>query len=171
MSKAFTREDDLPDPGLPFRIVSPLPPGASNYVTPDGAERLRAELNRLLEVERPRAAALGDPSAREQLATVEQRIRHLQHSLQSAVVVSPPLDQPQQVRFGATVTVRHPAGEESTYRIVGIDEADPDRGWVSWISPIARALLNAQRGQKVRLKLPSKEEQLEVVHIDYTTAT
>ena len=166
MSKAFTREDDLPDRSVTPKLSSPLPPGASNYLTPDGAQRLQQELQRLLEVERPAASASPEALAREHLATIEQRIRHLQHSLQSAVVVNPATGPLQQVRFGATVTVRDKAGQESQYRIVGIDEADPDKGYVSWISPIARAMLNAQRGQKVRLKLPSREEELEVVSID-----
>src|SRR5688572_22897367 len=98
MSKAFTREDDLPDPSVTRKLPSPLPPGASNYLTPDGAQRLQAELDRLLEVERPRAAAASaDAHSREHLAAVEQRIRHLQHSLQTAVVVTAPTGEPQQV--------------------------------------------------------------------------
>lgn len=169
MSKAFTREsDDVPD--LPFlpRQPSPLPPGAKNYLTPDGARRLREELERLVQVERPRlAASPDDGDAKRQLHGLDERIRHLRQSLDSAVVV-PPTGAPQDhVRFGATVTVRERSGGTSRYRIVGVDETDLDRGWVSWLSPIAKALLNARLGQRVRLKLPSGEEELEIAGIDY----
>ncbi|MBI2949105.1 MAG: GreA/GreB family elongation factor [Verrucomicrobia bacterium] len=169
MSKAFTREsDDLPDlPPVP-RPPPPLPPGAKNYLTPEGAARLRAELERLLQVERPRLAALPEDSeAKRQLQMLDQRIRHLQQSLQTAVVVPPPAGQADQVRFGATVTVRTQSGEVSCYRIVGIDEIDLDRNWVSWLSPIAKALLNARIGQRVQFKLPSGEEALEIRGIAY----
>ena len=168
MSKAFTREDDAPDPIIPRRVTDPLPPGARNYLTPDGARRLRAELDRLVQIERPQALASPDPSlAREQLQNLDQRIQHLHHSFQSAVVVEPPAGVIDSVRFGATVSVRERSGEESRYRIVGIDEADIERGWVSWLSPIARALMNARLGQCVLLKLPSGDEELEVISIGY----
>ena len=170
MSKAFTREDDLPDPTPMRRLSSPLPPGASNYLTPDGASRMRAQLERLLEVERPATVASVEPLVRDQLPLLDQRIQHLQQSLQTAVIVDAPAGPQNQVRFGATVTVRDTGGAEAHYRIVGIDEADPDRGWVSWLSPIAKALLNAKRGQKVRLKLPSRNEELEIVSIEYPVA-
>jgi len=83
-------------------------------------------------------------------------------------MVVQPLPPPhEQIRFGATVTVRECSGAESRYRIVGVDETDIDRGWVSWLSPIAKALLNARVGQRVRFKFPSGEEELEIVSIDY----
>ena len=166
MSKAFTREDDLPDPTPTRRSPSPLPPGGKNYLTPDGARRLRAELDRLVEVERPQAAATsGD--AREKLRALDERIQHLRQSLQTAFVVDPPVTAEDRVRFGATVTVREPDGEESRYRIVGLDEADADRDWVSWLSPIAKALLNARAGERVRLRLPRGERELEIIGIVY----
>ena len=172
MSKAFTREDDASGPIITPRLADPLPQGARNYLTPDGARRLRAQLDSLINVERPRAAATSDPNlAREQLASVDQRIHRLEQSLQSALVVEPPIDEIDHVRFGATVRVRESSGEECNYRIVGIDETDIDRGWVSWVSPIARALLNARPGQRVRLKLPSGEEELEVLSISYQEVT
>ncbi len=168
MSKAFTREDDAAEPIIPRRVADPLPPGGRNYLTPDGVRRLQAELDRLVHVERPRAAASSDPSvAREQLHHLDLRIQHLQQSLQSAVVVESPADVRDYVRFGASVCVRERTGEESRYRIVGIDEADTERGWVSWLSPIAKALLNARLGQRVRLKLPSGDEELEIISISY----
>ena len=167
MSKAFTREsDDSPDPPAPARPLSSLPPGAKNYLTVDGALKLRAELDHLLQIERPQVAALPDPDqARRQLQILDQRIAHLDHSLRSAVVVPPPGTSEDKVRFGATVTVRDRAGSESTYRIVGVDETDVDRGWVSWCSPIARALLNARTGQRVRLRLPAGDQELEILRI------
>jgi transcription elongation factor GreB len=169
MSKAFTREsDDLPEhPALP-RAVSLLPPGAKNYVTPSGARQLRDELDRLIQTTRPEiAASTSADDARRQLQMVDQRIHYLELSLQSAEVVPPPVTPWEQVRFGATVTVRERDGSETRYRIVGVDEADPDRGWVSWLSPIARALLKARSGQRVRFKFPSGENELEILGIHY----
>ena len=158
MSKAFTREsDDAPD-ALDFPpLPPPLPPGAKNYLTPGGARRLREELDRLLDTERVRLTAAPDETeARRPLQGLTRRLRHLQHSLQTAVVPPPPTapDERDRVRFGATVTVRGRGGEESRYRIVGVDETDIDRGWVSWFSPIARALLNARTGRERRRRFP-----------------
>lgn len=169
MSKAFTREsDDLPDLPLVPRQWSPLPPGAKNYLTPDGTRRLREELDRLVQAERPRFAALPeDGAAKRQLQMLDQRIRYLEQSLDSAVVVPPSVAPEDRVRFGATVTVRERSGGESRYRIVGVDETDLDRGWVNWLSPIAKALVNGRLGQRVRLRLPSGEEELEIVGIAY----
>jgi transcription elongation factor GreB len=169
MSKAFTREsDDEQERSLPLRQPSVLPPGAKNYLTPNGAKRLRDELDRLVEVDRPRVAAAQDQKeVKRQLEEIDLRIRHLHQSLQSAVVAVPPAKPWEQVRFGATVTVRNSGGAESRYRIVGLDETDLERDWVSWLSPIAKALLNARLGQKVRFKFPSGEEELEIVAIEY----
>ena len=169
MSKAFTREsDDQPERPMLNRPASSLPAGAKNYFTPAGAQRLREELDRLTQMERPRLAASPDEGeARRELQILDQRIHLLQHSLHSAEVVPPPVGLPDRVRFGATVLVRSSSGEESRYRIVGVDETDIDRGWVSWVSPIARALVNAQVGQRVRFKFPSGEEELEIVEIAF----
>jgi len=169
MSKAFTREsDDLPDVPVVARQRSPLPPGTKNYLTRDGARRLREELDRLVQVERPRQRATPDnPEAKSQLQLLDQRIDYLQRSLQSAVVVAPPIVPEPGVRFGASVTVRDRSGGESRYRIVGVDETDIERGWVSFLSPIAKALLNARLGERVRLKLPSGQEELEILGISY----
>jgi transcription elongation factor GreB len=169
MSKAFTREsDDVPElPAVP-RQVSVLPPGAKNYMTPAGAQRLRQGLERLVLEERPRLAALpSDNDARRQLQVIDQRIADMQRSAQSAVIVPPPAAPDGQVRFGATVSVRDRTGIESRYRIVGIDETDLDRGWVSWLSPIAKALLNARLGQRVRFRFPAGEEELEILGMTY----
>jgi transcription elongation factor GreB len=168
MSRAFVRESDFPQmPELPPQ-ASPLPPGAKNYLTPGGAQRLQAELARLLDVERPRLATAHaeDIDAKRELQVLDQRIRYLQESLRSAEIV-PVTDGPADVvRFGATVTV-HDGREESRYRIVGVDETDLDRGWLSWLSPIARALMNARLGERVRFRAPSGEKELEVRRIEY----
>lgn len=169
MSKAFTREsDDLPEPPALLRPPTPLPPGAKNYLTPGGARRLREELERLVEKDRPQVAAgLQDPDTKRQLQALDQRIAYLNQSLQSAVVVTSPGGPADLVRFGASITVRERSGAESRYRIVGLDETDIDRGWVSWLSPIAKALLNARIGDRVRFRFPSGEEELEIVSIAY----
>ena len=168
VSKAFTREsDDAPEMPVRPRRPSPLPPGAKNYITAGGTQGLREELNRLLDIEQPRLVDSKDDQAKRQLQSVNERIEHLQQSLQSAVVVAPPALPDRQVRFGSTVTVRNQRGEESRYRIVGVDETDMDRDWVSWLSPIAKALLKARVGEQVRIKLPGGEEQLEIVGVTY----
>jgi transcription elongation factor GreB len=169
MSKAFTREDDsAPEhPDLPA-LTSALAPGAKNYITPAGAEKLREELQRLVETTRPALAdSQDDPDAKRQLARLDQRTIQLAESLQSAEIVSSPSGPADVVRFGASVTVRESDGTEISYRIVGVDETDIDRNWVSWLSPIAKALLNAKRGERIRFKFPSGEETLEIVEITY----
>jgi transcription elongation factor GreB len=169
VSKAFTRESDQEDNlPLPSRQQSSLPPGARNYLTPEGEKRLRVELERLIQVERPTLAVPSDdPDRRRQLQILDQRIAHLQQSLQTAVVVENPPQPWEQVRFGASVTVRDSHGEQTRYRIVGIDEADVDRDWVSWCSPIAKALLNARIGHKVRFRVPAGEQELEIIRVEY----
>lgn len=173
MSKAFTREsDDAPEAPRPPRPLAVLPPGAKNYLTPDGAERMRRELERLWQVVRPplaATAATGDEDARRQLRALDQRIEQAERSLSTAVVVPPPVaaHELERVKFGAIVTVRERGGEVLSYRIVGADETDLDRGWVSWLSPIARALMNARAGERVRFKFPAGEEELEIVSVAY----
>jgi len=168
MSRAFVREsDDRPE--LPIaRQASALPAGAKNYLTPGGAARLREELRNRVETDRPSLVSHAtDPEVKRQLLVLDQRIRQLEESLQSAEVVPPPEGLTDVVRFGATVTVRRSDGEEDSYRVVGVDEIDLERSWVSWASPIARALLNARVGERVRFRFPSGEEQLEIVKIEY----
>ena len=138
---------------------SPLPRGAKNYFTPDGARRLQSQLDELIQ-----QRATETESTR---PTLDQRILRLRQSLETAVVTPAPAPPWEQVRFGATVTVRNAGGEVSQYRIVGVDETDVDRGRVSWLSPIAKALLNARLGEKVRFKFPSGEEQLEIVRVSF----
>jgi transcription elongation factor GreB len=166
MSKAFTREDDAEAPEL-VRPLSALPPGAVNYMTAEGAERLRQELARLVETERPRLTAESENAeAGQKLALINQRIYQLEQSLQSAEVISSPKGPATSVTFGATVTVRGPEGSE-VFKIVGVDEIDHEHGLISWLSPVARALMSAKVGQQVHFKYPCGEEQLEVVSIAY----
>ena len=165
MSKAFTREDDDDDPSVLPALVSPLPPGAKNFMTAEGAERLRAEVARLT-ADRPKlAAAATTADAKRDLAVLDQRLHYLRQSLTTAEIVAPSGPGATQVQFGCTVTVRDGRGAESAYRIVGVDEADYERNEVSWLSPIAKALMNAKVGQKVPFKFPKGATELEIVKI------
>ena len=158
MSKAFTREDDKPESEPPKRLPSVLPEGAINYVTPNGAKRLRAELDALL--------GRVPPDLTKQAAS--ERIVELRRILGSAVILGPPTGDLDVVHFGASVTVRRLPGEETVrYRIVGVDETDITRGWISWVSPIATALLSACVGDRVRATLPSGEKDLEILDVTY----
>lgn len=166
MSKAFTREsDDAPDLPVAIERATPLPPGAKNYLTRRGAEGLREEMANLIEKKRPKFAGSEDPETKRQLTAIDRRIAELEQSLQSAEIIDPADGATDRVRFGTTVSVRDEKGDVTTYRIVGVDETDADRGWVSWLSPIAKALLNARRGDRVRFRFPSGEEYLEIVDV------
>ncbi|MGH7957166.1 MAG: GreA/GreB family elongation factor [Opitutaceae bacterium] len=169
MSRAFVRESDVPQlPDLP-PLVSPLPPGARNYLTAGGAQRLRDELARLRETGRPRLAnaPAEDGDAKRELQLLDQRIRYLQESLRTADIPEITPGPADVVRFGTTVTVRENDETETRYRIVGVDETDLDRNYVSWQSPIARALMNAKPGQRVQFKAPRGMRELEIVAIEY----
>jgi transcription elongation factor GreB len=185
MSKAFTNEetpaddeDDVPD-------ASPLPAGARNYMTPGGFARLRRELDRLVGTERPElvatvswAAGNGDRSengdyiyGKKRLREIDRRIRFLVRRLDAAEVVDPAAprddDAESAVYFGATVTVANENGDERTISIVGVDEIDTERGYISWISPMARALLKARDGDTVTLRTPGGVEELDVLRVRY----
>ena len=181
MNKAFTRETDQEDDEAP-EPSSPLPAGTRNYITPLGFQRLKDEALMLIDKERPAlvkvvqwAASNGDRSenadyiyGKRRLREIDRRIRFLTKRLDSAVVVDPAeREATDQVFFGATVTVIHGSGEEKTYAIVGIDEADVARGRISWISPLARSLLKAREGDTVTLRTPSGSEALEIVAVEY----
>ena len=172
MSKAFTNEDDAGDALIP-RPELPLPPGAKNYLTPAGHRRLLDERAQLADEERPRLLTrTGVPGAvgaeaKARLQEVETRLAYLEESLRRAEVPAVPAAPHDVVRFGATVTVRDPKGRDTVYRIVGADEADFSRDEVSWVSPIARALLNARRGTKVMFRFPAGITALEIVRIAY----
>jgi len=185
MNKAFTREsdgdegdgDDGAMPALPA-----LPAGARNYMTPAGYRRLRAELLQLLDEERPKmvdvvswAAKNGDRSengdylyGKKRLREIDRRIRFLTRRLDIAEVADPGVHQGRdQVFFGATVTYANARGEERTVTIKGIDEADSLNAEVSWVSPIARALLKAREGDEVQLVTPGGLERIEVLAVRY----
>lgn len=166
MSRAFIREsDDQPErPTLARR--APLPPGTPNYITPDGARRFREELERLVRTERPRLAMADNPDAKQQLQELNQRVDLLQQCLETAVVMPPPADT-SRVQFGATVTVRDSGGEQDCYRIVGVDEADIECSRMSWLSPLARALVNARPGDHVSFKSPAGVQELVIMAVAY----
>jgi transcription elongation factor GreB len=168
VSKAFTREsDDAPESSALPPLRSALPPGAKNYLTPDGAKRLQTELEAFHAQRAALIAGSDGAKDKSRVLALDQRIARVQQSLGTAIITAPPPPPWEHVRFGATITVRNGRGEESQYRIVGVDETDLDRNWVSWLSPLAKALLNARRGQKVRFKFPSGEEQLEILKIHF----
>ncbi|MEX0960175.1 MAG: transcription elongation factor GreB [Burkholderiales bacterium] len=159
-----------------------LPAGTRNYITPAGFKRLKDEALQLLDRERPElvkviqwAASNGDRSenadyiyGKRRLREIDRRIRFLTKRLDAAVVVDPATRDPtDQVFFGATVTVLHGNGDEKTYSIVGMDEVDLSRGRISWISPLARALLKAREGDSVTLRTPAGTEQIEVITVGY----
>ena len=182
MSKAFTKESDGEDEDdLPDEIAG-LPPGAKNYMTPQGFGRLREELNQLMRKERPEvvqvvswAAANGDRSengdylyGKKRLREIDRRIRFLSKRLERSEVVDPSRrPKTDQVFFGATVAYANSKGEERMVKIVGVDEVDPGRGHVSWISPIARALMRAFEGDVVRMRTPAGEEEIEILRVEY----
>ena len=183
MSRAFVDEDasssrevELPE------IKIPIPPGSRNHLTPEGAEALSRELHELTGVERPRLmaglAASGDETsasggdekavARKRLAEVDRRIAYL-YAMSSLAEVHtpPPPDARDRVKFGASVEVRDGEGETRSYRIVGVDEADPERGSIGWASPVARALIGKRVGDRATVNLPAGEEVLLIVAIGY----
>jgi transcription elongation factor GreB len=183
MSKAFTKETDEDDDEID--AADALPAGVKNYITRRGFERLQDELRHLKRVERPRvvetvawAAGNGDRSengdyiyGKKRLREIDRRMRFLGKRLEIAEVVDPAQQKNRgQVFFGATVTYANEAGEEKTIRIVGVDEADLERGEVSWISPIARALLKAEEGDTVEVKTPTGPDTIEVLKIEYGDA-
>jgi transcription elongation factor GreB len=185
VSKAFTREDDAPEEDFEAdEEQNPIPPGSKNYMTPLGWRRMRDELSWLVKTERPQvtsvvswAAKLGDRSenadyqyGKKRLREIDRRIRYLTKRIEAAEVVDPATrEETDQVFFGATVAYANAKGEESMVRIVGIDETDPANHYVSWISPIARALIKAREGDTVQLRTPGGDEQLEILEVRYET--
>ncbi|MDQ1314766.1 MAG: transcription elongation factor GreB [Pseudomonadota bacterium] len=181
MNKAFVKETDAPDDEDDFAAPA-LPAGSKNYMTPGGYAQLDAEFNQLWKVERPKlvetiswAASNGDRSengdyiyGKKRLREVDRRIRFLSKRLEHAEVVDPAArEATDQVFFGATVTVADQDGRESTYTLVGIDEADAGRGRIAWISPMARALLKAREGDTVSVQTPDGRREVEIVEVRY----
>ncbi len=183
MNKAFTRETDREDDDDEGEVAAALlPQGAKNYITAAGYARLRAELMTLLDDERPKiveivswAAKNGDRSengdylyGKKRLREIDRRIRFLTKRLDIAEVVEPSLHHgSDQVFFGATVRYANDRGEERTVRILGVDEAESARGEVSWIAPIARALLKARVGDELKVVTPRGLETVEVLGVSY----
>jgi len=186
MNKAFTREsEDEEEDGDALENASPLPLGSKNYMTPAGFARLKDELDHLLGRERPElvatiawAAGNGDRSengdyiyGKKRLREVDRRIRFLVKRLDAAEVVDPQSRRDEgeddRVYFGATVTVRNAKDEDRTVSIVGVDEIDTARGYISWVSPMARALLRAREGDTVTLNTPGGVEDLEILLVRY----
>jgi len=182
MSKAFLREDDAAQPEAAPAEPAPLP-GRRNYITPAGYARLKAELRALVEDERPEvvrtvswAASNGDRSengdyiyGKKRLREIDRRVRFLIKRLEAAEVVDNAGRDSDQVFFGATVQIRSAAGEERRLTIVGADEVDPARGRISWIAPVARALLKARIGDEVSFRSPAGRERLEILDVEYPT--
>jgi len=180
MSKAFVREHDAPQPEL-APAEPAAPPGRRNYITPAGYARLKAELKQLVEVERPEvvrtvswAASNGDRSengdylyGKKRLREIDRRVRFLIKRLEGAEVVDNTGRDTDQVFFGATVELRSAAGEARRLTIVGADEVDAGRGRISWIAPMARALLKARAGDEVSFQSPAGRERLEILDVQY----
>ena len=184
MNKAFVREDsgDDDDDLPPQPGDAPVP---KNYITPQGHARLRSELLQLIDVDRPEvvrtvswAASNGDRSengdyiyGKKRLREIDRRIRFLTRRLDIAVVVDPSLQENRdQVFFGATVTYLRNGDREETVTIVGIDEVDPASGRVSWISPVAKAMIKAREGDLVSLRTPAGVDELEILEVAYPEA-
>ena len=182
MSKAFTKETDHDDEDGDAAGLPPLPAGGKNYITPQGYARLRAELLDLMDNERPKvveavhwAARNGDRSengdylyGKKRLREIDRRIRFLTKRLDIAEVADPSVHHgSDQIFFGAQVTYAEESGTERTITILGIDEADSARNQVSWISPVARALLKAREGDAVRLVTPAGAQEIEVLSVSY----
>ena len=182
MSKAFTKETDESADEEEGQSASPLPPGVKNYITPVGYQRLKDELDQLWKVERPVlvqtitwAASNGDRSengdyiyGKRRLREIDRRIRFLTKRLEIAEIVDP-LRQVSndQVFFGARVTVSDIDGVENTYTIVGVDETDVSQGRISWISPLARALIKAREGDTIRFQSPVGIREIDILEVRY----
>jgi transcription elongation factor GreB len=179
MSKAFVKESQE-EPEEEARENSTIPAGGKNYISRAGFARLKAELKQLVEIDRPEtvkvvswAAALGDRSenadylyGKKRLREIDRRVRFLIKRLEAAEIVDSAGRDSDQVFFGATVKVRT-RGEVKELTILGADEADPAHGKVSWISPIAKALLKAREGDTVTLRTPSGEDKVEILEVTY----
>jgi transcription elongation factor GreB len=183
MNKAFVKEDAGDDEDEELAPALRLPAGSKNYMTRRGYDALRVELDQLVRVERPRlvetvawAAGNGDRSengdyiyGKKRLREIDRRIRFLIKRIESAEVVDPERQQGlEQIFFGATVSFCDLAGgQEQTLQIVGVDEADASQGRISWISPLARAVLKARAGEVVRFQSPAGPREIEIVEVQY----
>jgi transcription elongation factor GreB len=182
MNKAFVKEADGDDDEEAAALAQAIPAGAKNYITPAGYQRIKDELLQLIDVDRPEvvrivhwAASNGDRSengdyiyGKRRLREIDRRIRFLTKRMDSAAVVDPCTHHGNdQVFFGATVTYCNKAGQTHTVTIVGIDELDPLRGKISWVSPVARALTKAREGDVITLQTPLGPDELELLRVEY----
>ena len=182
MNKAFVKESDNDDDDEALALAQAIPAGAKNYITPAGYQRIKDELLQLIDVDRPEvvrivhwAASNGDRSengdyiyGKRRLRQIDGRIRFLTKRMDAAAVVDPSVHHGNdQVFFGATVGYRNGAGEENMVTIVGIDELDPLKGKISWVSPVARAMTKAREGDLVTLQTPLGPEELEILSVAY----
>lgn len=182
MSKAFTKEVEPPDDDEAMEPPSGLPAGTPNYLTPRGYRALRDELNHLLKVERPKiveivswAASNGDRSengdylyGKRRLREIDRRLRFLTKRLGVAQVVDPLEHRGNdQIFFGATVTIADGHGAEQTYTIVGVDETHLGRGYISWVSPMARAMIKAREGDRVSVHSPAGPREIDILSVRY----
>jgi transcription elongation factor GreB len=170
------RDSDGDDPPKPQKRVA--------YITPEGAKKLRAELDELWLVERPRvtqqvadAAALGDRSenaeyiyGKRRLREIDRRVRFLSKRLEEIRIVSEPPSDPKRCFFGAWVTVEDEDGNEKTYRIVGADESDLTSGYISMDSPVAKALLGKREGDALVIRVPKGDVEYTVLRVKYATS-
>ena len=155
MSKAFTKDqNDSSSEALTPPQGPDLPAGAKNYMTPQGAAQLREELKRLLQI----------PAAQQKDAP---RIQYLRTRLSELEIINPQEQITAEVRFGATVRIQDENGNKRTVQLVGVDEANPTQGLISWISPLARALAGAKAGETIVLELPNRSEEFEILEIRY----
>lgn len=181
MNKAFTKEQDGDEGGDESESGPAIPPGVKNYMTPGGAKRMQDELYNLMHKVRPEvtqtvawAAGNGDRSengdyiyGKKKLREIDRRVRFLSKRLDAAEIIDPTKSKHDQIFFGATVTIRFENDEEKTYSIVGIDESDISKGRISWISPLASALLKAREGDVVTFRSPKGAQEIEVLEVKY----
>ncbi|MDR3408403.1 MAG: transcription elongation factor GreB [Methylovirgula sp.] len=181
MSKAFTKEDDAAETEFEDEGLE-VSSGVPNYITREGLQRLRDEFRQLQQQERPKvvetvswAAGNGDRSengdyiyGKRRLREIDRRMRFLLKRIESAEMVDPAKQKDKsRVYFGATVSYVNSDGEEKTVRIVGVDEARSERNEISWISPVAKALLKAEEGDEVEVRTPKGIDRLEITKISY----
>lgn len=183
MSKAFTKETDQEDDIEPADAhAGSMPAGTPNYLTPEGYAALQQELQQLLKVERPKiveivswAASNGDRSengdyiyGKRRLREIDRRLRFLTKRLAIAQVVDSAVQAGNdQVFFGARVTIADEDGREQTYRIVGVDETHLGADCISWVSPLARALIKSREGDSVSFQSPSGTRTVDVIRVQY----
>lgn len=179
MSKAFVKENDESEDES--EEVDSSVPGGKNYITPQGLEKLRNELKKLLDVDRPEvvrivswAASNGDRSengdyiyGKRRLREIDRRLRFLTKRIEIAEVVDPEQKKGPTISFGATVLISDESGKKRKYSIVGVDETDVVNGRISWVSPMAKALLQAKEGDAVTVRTPKGEEEMEILEVRY----